>query len=105
MVDNTETNTMVEDRIAAVEARANTFEARLRRLEGAPPARAVHTEALRAARRGRGHDGGGRAPLPAGHSPVAAVPPAPRLAARRQLDLEDFLGGSVLAWLGGTAVV
>src|SRR4051812_19964212 len=88
MVNNTERNTMVEDRIAALEARANTFEARLRQLEGAPPARAAQAEGRRAVR-----------------APIAAPTPAPRPAPPRQLDLEDFLGGSVLAWLGGTAVV
>src|SRR4051794_12653337 len=93
MVNNTERNTMVEDRIAALEARANTFEARLRQLEGTPPARA---EGLRAAMRSRR----------AVRTSVSAPDPAPAAPApRRQLDLEDFLGGSVLAWLGGGAVV
>jgi uncharacterized membrane protein len=71
---------MVEDRIAALERRAATLEERVRELEThrTPPIRRA-------------------APPPA--PPVAARRPAPRR------DLEDVLGGSVLAWLGGFAVL
>src|SRR4051794_38464834 len=92
MVNNTEGNTMVEDRIAALEARANTLEARLRRLEGAP-ACTEPAESRRAA------------PLRIVAAPAPMPPAARRPARQRELGLEEFLGGSVLAWLGGTAVV
>ena len=63
---------MVEERLAALEARMSTLEARLPALPPAP------------------------APRPA---PRVSPPRPPRR------DLEEFLGGSVLAWLGGAAVV
>lgn len=72
---------MVEDRIAALEARTHTLEERVRTLEGD---RAVAEIA----------------------PPVTPPPPPVATAPRRPArDLEEFLGGSVLAWLGGTAVV
>src|SRR5689334_1890410 len=80
MVNKDKERTMVEDRIAALEARTETLEARLRSLEAdgavTPPVRVV--------------------PAPA---------PAPTPRPRREIDLEEFLGGSVLAWLGGVAVL
>src|SRR4051812_21283332 len=66
---------MVEDRIAALEARAATLEARVRELEHARPA-------------------------PPPRPPARpAAPPRPRR------DLEELLGGRVLAWVGGLAVL
>jgi uncharacterized membrane protein len=52
---------------------------------------------------------GGGAAFP-GDSPVAVSPPvvgvpAPRTQRPPRRDLEDFVGGSVLAWLGGVAVL
>ena len=99
---------MVEDRIAALEARAATLEDARARARGAPrPTRRRAPAAIGApaspaavapppprARRAR------RATRPA-----AAAPAAPPTAPRPQRDLEDFLGGSVLAWLGGFAVL
>ena len=41
----------------------------------------------------------------AGVAPRGARPASPRPAAAPRRDLEDFLGGSVLAWLGGVAVL
>src|SRR4051794_27834546 len=37
--------------------------------------------------------------------PTAAAPPPPPRPAREPLDLEQVLGGRVLAWVGGVAVV
>src|SRR3954451_23518277 len=66
---------MVEDRIAALEARAATLEARVRELEHARPA-------------------------PPPRPPARpAAPPRPRR------DLEELRGGRVLAWLGGVAIL
>jgi uncharacterized membrane protein len=68
---------------ASVEARLSAIEARLARLEsrlGAP------------------------APAPAPWPAAAPAPPPPR-PAREPLDLEEVLGGRVLAWVGGVAVV
>src|SRR4051795_6346242 len=86
---------MVEDRIAALEARAATLEARVRELEhprtGWDPARP-------------------EAP-PRGQTPMAnrlyRAEPVPEewsdpVPAR---DLEELLGGRVLAWVGGVAVL
>ena len=84
---------MVEDRIAALEARADDA--------GEPRARAGGQDA-------------GRVRSPAPPPPLARAPPirAPRRAAARARapprparDIEDFLGGNVLAWLGGFAVL
>ena len=92
---------MVEDRIPALEDRV----ARLER----GPSRAVvdrapvHLAAPR--RRGRAR----LAPPPAGPLPRARRAPPSRPRARRRprpaRDLEDFVGGSLLAWLGGIAVL
>src|SRR3954469_10079847 len=74
-VVNRGAGSMVEDRIAALEARAATLEARVRELEHARPA-------------------------PPPRPPARpAAPPRPRR------DLEDVLGGRVLAWVGGLAVL
>ena len=90
---------MVEDRIAALEDHAATLEQRVRDLEAerrswAPP----RTDW----------------PLPTPSAPPRAArpmwtPPAVSPAATRpakpKRDLEDVLGGSVLAWLGGVAIL
>src|SRR3954449_7602786 len=74
-VVNRGARSMVEDRIAALEARAATLEARVRELEHARPA-------------------------PPPRPPARpAAPPRPRR------DLEELLGGRVLAWVGGVAVL
>src|SRR4051794_29986067 len=90
---NRRAHAMVEDRIAALEERAATLEARVRELEthpqSAPPPRPAPTPAYPPTR------------------PVA--PPPPRIAAPREprpdRDLEDLLGGRVLAWVGGVAIL
>ncbi|HET6547828.1 MAG TPA: DUF2339 domain-containing protein, partial [Solirubrobacter sp.] len=90
---------MVEDRIAALEAHAATLESRLRRLEGAgawDPSR-PEAPAAREARAGAAASRGAIAPR------GAAAPR--RRAARTARDLEEFLGGNVLAWVGGVAVL
>ena len=114
---------VAEDRIAALEARVAALEGAVKPLGGAAAA-ARGRAARRAGRRRRAtsiHPAAGRAtrhPLvrrraaPAGARPDdgAAPAPAPRAPARARpaapkRDLEDFLGGSVLAWLGGVAVL
>src|SRR4051794_39775260 len=80
---------MVEDRIAALEARAATLEARVRQLETPSPPPWLATPKP--------------APPP---RPVGSAPPPPRLSAPREpRDLEDLLGGRVLAWVGGAAIL
>src|SRR4051794_1237440 len=80
---------MVEDRIAALEARAATLEARVRQLETPSPPPWLATPKP--------------APPP---RPVVSAPPPPRAAAPREpRDLEDLLGGRVLAWVGGAAIL
>jgi uncharacterized membrane protein len=102
---------MVEDRIAALEARTATLEDRLRHLEwqGEPgaawpsaPARSGPAWPSAPARSGAAWP-----PAPAPRAPeVRPSPPAaPPRAARPARDLEDIVGGSVLAWLGGVAVL
>jgi uncharacterized membrane protein len=92
MVSKPKETTMVEDRIAALEARAETFETRLRSLERRPAA----TDWMERPERPPAVP----APPPRPAAPVP--PPHPR---REPIELEDFLGGRVLAWLGGIAVV
>ena len=91
---------MVEDRIAALESRAETLERRVRQLEGTDAPVSV-------------------APPPPPPRPLAPMPPlttprpgitppharTSRVAQRPERDIEDYLGGSVLAWLGGFAVL
>src|SRR4051794_28782477 len=104
MVNKSKERTMVEDRIAALEARTETLEERLRSLE----ADGAVAEIAAAPRRS-----GRRPPAAVSTPPVASAPPAPTPSggisfprpARREIDLEEFLGGSVLAWLGGVAVL
>ena len=79
---------MVEDRIAALEARADTLENRLRQLEEPTRSCAQLPATDRAA--------------PAARRPAAPRPVAPPKPAR---DIEDYLGGNVLAWVGGFAVL
>src|SRR5215218_6376140 len=74
----------VEDRIAALEARTRALEARVGL--AAPPA-------PRAA----------APPLPRVSPPVRVSPPA-FLSSRSARDLEDVIGGQLLAWVGGLAV-
>jgi uncharacterized membrane protein len=95
---------MVEDRIAALESRADTLESRVRELEAertdwAPPRPPGQREPLAAAP----HPGAGT-PHAAAPRPSGAAVPAAR-AARPARDIEDYLGGNVLAWLGGFAVL
>src|SRR4051794_17655872 len=90
---------MVEDRIAALEERAATLEARVRELEAhptsAPPPPRWQREV--------------RTPP----DPVIPDPPVveqrpvvvPSLDERPPRDLEDLLGGRVLAWVGGAAIL
>src|SRR4051812_14398757 len=87
---------MVEDRIAALESRAASLEARVRQLEHAHSGRMwdpAHPEA----------------PRPSWPQPdragSTAPPSTPGVATRPARDLEDLLGGRVLAWVGGVAVL
>ena len=74
-----------EDRLQALEREVGELRARLERLEGSPP-RPVPTPPV-------------SAPIP----PVPArTPPAPK---KEPISFEDLLGGQVLAWVGGAAVV
>jgi hypothetical protein len=107
MVNKAWERTMVDDRIAALEARTKTLEARMLRLEAARPAREraamtgwarpemprIAAEASEPAR-SVAPPGYGAAPVPR--------PVAPK---REAVGVEDFLGGRVLAWLGGVAVI
>jgi hypothetical protein len=86
---------MVEDRISALEARATTLEDRVRELEGARPRFAREDWSRRPERTLPPAPVLARQPLPA---PPRPAPKPPR-------DIEDFVGGSVLAWLGGFAVL
>ncbi|MEY2513828.1 MAG: hypothetical protein QOJ89_1186, partial [bacterium] len=45
------------------------------------------------------------APMPPGSTASPIAPPVPATARREGFDLEDLLGGRVLAWTGGVAVV
>src|SRR3954452_2411860 len=113
---------MVEDRIAALESRAASLEARVREMEHArrgtiwDPA---HPEAPAAAERSDPH---GAAPAPreaprpswaqpdrVGSTAPPATPVTPaaisRADSRPARDLEDLVGGRVLAWVGGVAVL
>src|SRR5215211_710172 len=85
---------MVEDRIAALESRAETLERRVRQLEGTdapvwaappPPPPAMPMP-----------------PLTRHPRITPSPPPGPK---RPERDIEDFLGGNVLAWVGGLAVL
>lgn len=94
---------MVEDRIAALEHHAATLEQRVRELESARSKRwdPAHPEVPGRNERERNAPGPRApwvvAPQPGPHGDGA--PPNPKR------DLEDVLGGSVLAWLGGIAVL
>src|SRR4051794_5989682 len=81
---------MVEDRLTALEARASTLEARVRELERTPVWDPTHPEAPPAA--------------PTGPT-TSDTPRIPTGAVRPARDLEDLVGGRVLAWLGGVAVL
>src|SRR5215212_5230991 len=79
----------VEDRVLVLEDRVEGLEARLRVLESTdePPAPAprVMTFPLRPS--------------------LPRLPHRPRRSAPRRLELDDLLGGRVLAWVGGVAVL
>jgi uncharacterized membrane protein len=81
-----------DERLEAVERELAELRARLERLEGPPEAKAQAPPAA-----------------PAGPAPEPIDPPAPPLRlprpSRPAVDLEDLLGGRVLAWVGGSAVV
>ena len=98
---------MVEDRISALESAR-------RDARGPCPRARAHPPGAPARRLGppAGAPGGRRGP--AVHAPALAPParrrarsprPAAPAATRPPRDLEDFVGGSVLAWLGGFAVL
>jgi len=80
----------VEARLARLESELSRLGARLERLERAE----ALPEAAEAAR---------PAPLPPPEPPPRPPPPAAR--PRPSVDLEDLLGGRVLAWAGGLAVL
>ena len=94
---------VAEHRIAELEARVTALEGAVSRgrravraadavgAPGSPPPRSPAAGARRRSRRRRPRRRPGRAPRP------------PRTPPKR--DLEDFLGGNVLAWLGGVAVL
>ncbi len=87
---------MVEDRIAALESRAETLERRVRQLEGTDaPVSVAPPPPL--------------APMPPLTTPRPGITPPHartyRVEQRPERDIEDYLGGSVLAWLGGFAVL
>src|SRR5213596_895239 len=80
-------STSLDERLARIEDRLTLLQKRLDRLEGAP-AESAQAPTTRPA------------PLPAAPRPPAK-PPAPR----RELDLEELLGGRILALVGGIAVL
>ncbi len=87
-----------EDRVAELERRTHELSQRLERLERAPGDVALGPEAVARTARPRPR------PLP----PPAPVRPSPRTPPRPRLDLarmEALIGGRVIAWLGGAAVV
>src|SRR4051794_22771132 len=101
-VVNRGATSMVEDRIAALEARASTLEARVRELE------APRTGALWDRARPEAPPQAPAAPPRASAPPPLAPTARPSFgpaAVRAPRDLEDFLGGRVLAWLGAVAVL
>jgi uncharacterized membrane protein len=75
----------IEDRLAEIERALGDLSERLARLERAPARPA----------------GVARRPMPPAPPTAEKPPPAPR----PQIDLEDLLGGRVLAWVGGIAVL
>jgi uncharacterized membrane protein len=93
-----------EDRLESIERELAELRSRLERLERAPAAGATEPEAQPEPKPPRPP-----APRPAQPTPWArpepAPPAAPRPPARPAIDLEELLGGRVLAWLGGAAVV
>lgn len=113
---------MVEDRITALEQHTATLESRLRALEGTTwnPTRpeAPRSEPLRGQPWAAPSQPGARDPGPHGTSPsvgeAGSVRPGSRAPGHHgegarstapKRDLEDVLGGSVLAWVGGVAVL
>jgi uncharacterized membrane protein len=79
-----------EERLALLESRFERLEDRLARLEG-PTARVPQTTIVR--------------PQPLPPAPRAPRPPAAPPEPRRELDLEELLGGRLLALAGGIAVI
>src|SRR3954462_3761732 len=102
---------MEDRRIALLEGRVETLERGLegvlRELELPPP------EAVRVERRPPPRVSPTPRPVSSDRPPVAAPRPAPRPVrpapaakpAPRSVNLEDLLGGRVLAWVGGAAVL
>src|SRR5688500_4967956 len=77
-------------RLQALEREVEELRARLERLEGAPP-RPWPPQPARPASK----------PLPP-RTPLSSQKPAPK---KEPVSFEDLLGGRVLAWVGGAAVV
>ncbi|MGI8749710.1 MAG: DUF2339 domain-containing protein, partial [Thermoleophilaceae bacterium] len=107
---------MLEERVAELEQELSGLRERLARLEAAPPARVTHPDtAVPSApqRRAEAFGPGGRLGAPEAPARQEGAAPRPqaarsRVPARPALDLpdlEDLLGGRVLAWLGGAAVL
>jgi uncharacterized membrane protein len=85
------------ERLAAIQRALEDLSARVERLEAGPGAQPAPPAPVQTA-----------APIwPPARPPAEQAPPRPRPAAppRPQLDLEELLGGRVLAWVGGIAVV
>ena len=89
-----------EDRLESVERELAELRARVESLEGRPEVE-ERPQPERAAREPEQPSPQPPAPLPAPLYP----PPAPSRPSRPALDLEDLLGGRVLAWVGGSAVL
>jgi uncharacterized membrane protein len=92
----------VEDRLATIEALLRAHEARLAQLEGSPAA-PEPTPAPRPSP----PPPPSQPPMhpPAQQPPASAAPPRPQRVRRPEETLEDLLGGRVLAWVGGLAIV
>ena len=84
-----------DERLDAVERELAELRARLERLESPGAAEAPAPRDVPAPQPAA-------VPIP---PPPPAVPPPPPRPARPTLDIEDLLGGRVLAWVGGSAVV
>lgn len=80
----------LDERLAAIQAALEDLSERVERLEGGAPARPVRPP---------------QRVMPRAQPSAEQEPPRPAAPPRPQLDLEDLLGGRVLAWVGGVAVV
>ncbi len=76
-----------EERFGEIAAALERLERRVDRLEASGPAPAA------------------RPVVPRGPEPAAPPPAAKQRAARRDIDFEELLGGRLLAWVGGLAVL